>query len=99
MGYTSSRLFAPSALYQLEISDCDQRHYDVDINPVVTVANQQKPKAMLRAVWEQLSLEQHGKWADAFAACAFDGRKNCFTPVAFPMPKGEWIADWPLGRD
>ncbi|ORY32296.1 Piwi domain-domain-containing protein [Naematelia encephala] len=64
-------------------------HYDVDINPVVHVINQKKPKAMLRAVWEQLSLEQTGDWALPFAACAFDGRRNCYTPVRFPIDQGE----------
>ena len=65
-------------------------HYEVDIRPVVAVVNQKKPKALMKAVWEQLSLEHTGDWADAFAACAFDGSRNAFTPVAFPGPQGEY---------
>lgn len=65
-------------------------HYDVEINPVVHVQNQKKPKAMLRAVWEQTCLDvQSGPFAAGFSACAYDGRKNCFTPIKFPLAKGK----------
>jgi hypothetical protein len=63
-------------------------HYDVDINPVVKVVSQKKPKSCCMLSGNSLK-EQEGDWADAFAACTFDGRKNCFTPVAFPMAIGE----------
>ncbi|RSH92939.1 hypothetical protein EHS25_008385 [Saitozyma podzolica] len=62
-------------------------HYDVEIDPVVKTLNQKKPKGLLRAVWEQVSLEQSGDWGEAFAAAAYDGRKNCFTPTAFPISR------------
>ena len=58
-------------------------HYEVEIDPVVKVANQKKPKALLRAVWEQLVLDQkeHHEWGASFAVSAYDGRKNAFTPT------------------
>lgn len=62
----------------------------MDINPIVKVNNQKKPKGLLRAVWEQLCVEDRaGEWANAFSACAYDGRKNVFTPIMFPIPPGE----------
>lgn len=67
-------------------------HYDVEINPVVNVLGQKKPKGLLRAVWEQLCLdqvEQNTKYRESFAVCAFDGRRNVFTPVKMPIPDGE----------
>lgn len=65
-------------------------HYDVEINPVVRDTNQKRPRSMLRAVWEQLILEQTSQeWKKAFDVCAFDGRKNCFTPILFPIEEGE----------
>jgi eukaryotic translation initiation factor 2C len=64
-------------------------HYDVEIDPVVKTLKQKKPKGLLRAVWEQVSLEQSGDWAEAFAAGAYDGRKNYFTPVPFPISRGK----------
>jgi hypothetical protein len=60
----------------------------VDINPFVAHTGQKKPKGLLRAVWEQVCLEGKGQWADAFAACAYDGRRNAFTPIEFPIPEG-----------
>ncbi|KAK8865920.1 hypothetical protein IAR55_001068 [Kwoniella newhampshirensis] len=61
-------------------------HYDVDMEPQVAKgANAKKPKGLLRAVWEQLCQEQKGEWLDGFAASAYDGRKNVFTPNQ-PIP-------------
>jgi eukaryotic translation initiation factor 2C len=55
----------------------DFSHYDVEIDPHVRVVNQKKPKALLRAVWEQLVLDQkNDPWVGPFSASAFDGRKN-----------------------
>lgn len=66
----------------------DGSHYDVEIDPVVKVINQKKPKALLRAVWEQLVLEQKDpKWKEPFSASAFDGRKNVYTPIEFPLDR------------
>jgi len=68
----------------------DDSHYDVEIDPHVKVVNQKKPKALLRAVWEQLVLEQkNDPWVGPFSASAFDGRKNAYTPIEFPMGRGE----------
>ena len=67
----------------------DASHYDVDINPVIKAMNQKKPKGLLRAVWEQLCAETKGQWEDSFASCAFDGRRNAYTPVPFPVPEGQ----------
>ncbi|WVQ85375.1 hypothetical protein IAT38_007540 [Cryptococcus sp. DSM 104549] len=65
-------------------------HYDIEMEPQVSRgANAKKPKGLLRAVWEQLCLEQTGQWADGFLASAYDGRKNAFTPNPFPIPAGE----------
>jgi eukaryotic translation initiation factor 2C len=75
----------------ISITQLTPSHYDVDINPVVAVQNQKKPKAMLRAVWEQLCAEAKGQWAPSFATCAYDGRKNCFTPVPFPLQPGQLL--------
>ena len=33
------------------------RHYDVEINPVVKVTNQKKPKSLLWDIWMQLQDE------------------------------------------
>ena len=67
----------------------DDSHYDVEIDPHVKVVNQKKPKALLRAVWEQLVLEQkNDPWVGPFSASAFDGRKNAYTPIEFPMGRG-----------
>lgn len=60
------------------------------IDPVVKVLNQKKPKALMRAVWEQLVLEhREGHWVEPFSASAFDGRKNAYSPIPFPLHEGE----------
>jgi eukaryotic translation initiation factor 2C len=70
----------------------DDSHYDVEIDPHVRVVNQKKPKALLRAVWEQLVLDQkNDPWFGPFSASAFDGRKNAYTPIEFPMGRGTSI--------
>ena len=70
-------------------------HYDVQIDPVVKMLGQKKPKGLLRAIWEQLNLEQieggsmiDPAWKRGFEACVFDGRKNVFTPNQFPLAQG-----------
>lgn len=71
----------------------DISHYDVEIDPHVRVVNQKKPKALLRAVWEQLVLDQkNDPWVEPFSASAFDGRKNAYTPVEFPMGRGRFVS-------
>lgn len=81
-----------SLLPQCERPELTGSHYDVEIDPVVKVANQKKPKALLRAVWEQLVLEQKDpKWVNSFSASAFDGRKNAYTPNEFPLDRGEFL--------
>jgi eukaryotic translation initiation factor 2C len=80
----------------------DFSHYDVEIDPHVRVVNQKKPKALLRAVWEQLVLDQkNDPWVGPFSASAFDGRKNAYTPIEFPMGRGtsiqlmdSWTTSW-----
>jgi hypothetical protein len=80
--------FSMSA-YCITTPKADDSHYDVEIDPHVKVLNQKKPKALLRAVWEQLVLEQkEGPWVEPFTASAFDGRKNAYTPIEFPMGRG-----------
>jgi len=65
----------------------------VEIDPHVKVLNQKKPKALLRAVWEQLVLEQKDElWVEPFSASAFDGRKNAYTPIEFPLNRGKYPA-------
>ncbi|WVR05874.1 hypothetical protein IAU60_002900 [Kwoniella sp. DSM 27419] len=64
-------------------------HYDVDMEPVVSRgANAKKPKGLLRAVWEQLCLEQSGEWRNSFQTSAYDGRRNAFTPNKLPISHG-----------
>ena len=64
----------------------------MEIDPVVKALNQKKPKGLLRAVWEQLVVEQSDNpepaWAMGFASSAYDGRKNAFTPFPLPIPEG-----------
>ncbi|EIW72602.1 hypothetical protein TREMEDRAFT_12051, partial [Tremella mesenterica DSM 1558] len=65
-------------------------HYDIEIDPAVPVTNQKKPKSLMRTVWEQLVVEQvcaNSDWTPGFKTCAFDGRKNAFTPIEFPIPR------------
>ncbi|KAK4686283.1 eukaryotic translation initiation factor 2C, partial [Tremellales sp. Uapishka_1] len=65
-------------------------HYDVEINPHVRTVNQKKPVGLLRAVWEQLIIDQvDNGWEIPFSVSAFDGRKNAFTPVPFPISDGK----------
>ena len=82
------RSFSTSADVGLSI-ELIHSHYDVEIDPHVKVVNQKKPKALLRAVWEQLVLDQkNDPWVGPFSASAFDGRKNAYTPIEFPMGRG-----------
>lgn len=67
----------------------DISHYDVEIDPVVKVANQKKPKDLLRAVWEQLAVEAQGAWKPGFDTIAYDGRKNAYTPFKLPIEGGQ----------
>jgi len=47
-------------------------HYDVVINPVVKVANQKKPAALLRAVYNQLARDQaNGKFQKELELCSY----------------------------
>ena len=47
-------------------------HYDVEINPVVKVANQKKPRALLWEVWLQLLTEVNGDAKKVLDAGAYD---------------------------
>jgi eukaryotic translation initiation factor 2C len=75
----------------MHLIGADASHYDVAIDPVVRVTKQKFPRTLLRSVYEQLVLENENRpeWAQAFAAAAFDGRRNAYTPDPFPVPKGE----------
>jgi len=44
----------------------------VEINPIVKVANQKKPKAMLWQIWKQLVGESTGDMKKALDAAAYD---------------------------
>jgi hypothetical protein len=47
-------------------------HYDVEINPVVKVANQKKPRQLLWAIWLQLCQEVTGANKKSIDAGVFD---------------------------
>lgn len=47
-------------------------HYDVDIEPVVKVANQKKPKALLDLVWSAVKAQEQGETKKGLEAAAFD---------------------------
>ncbi|WWC59473.1 uncharacterized protein I303_102029 [Kwoniella dejecticola CBS 10117] len=64
-------------------------HYDIDINPVVKVTNQKKPRALLQAVWDQMVAEVKGELKQALDAAAYDQVKNFYTPFAVPGHKAE----------
>ncbi|BEI91628.1 uncharacterized protein CcaverHIS019_0404480 [Cutaneotrichosporon cavernicola] len=68
-------------------------HYDVAIEPVVRTSSQKFPRTLLRSVWEQLALQSENRpeWHSAFAAAAFDGRRNAYSPIPFPVADGEKI--------
>jgi eukaryotic translation initiation factor 2C len=47
-------------------------HYDVEINPVVKVANQKKPRALLWEVWQQLLADATGEMKKVLDTAAYD---------------------------
>lgn len=47
-------------------------HYDVEINPVVKVANQKKPRHLLWAVWNKMCSEATGELKKVLDAAAYD---------------------------
>ncbi|CAD6584810.1 MAG: hypothetical protein TREMPRED_003962 [Tremellales sp. Tagirdzhanova-0007] len=55
-------------------------HFDVEINPVVKVANQKKPKSLMEDVFKQACQEATGDLKKALDAGAFDLAKNVYTP-------------------
>ncbi|WWC67948.1 uncharacterized protein I206_101867 [Kwoniella pini CBS 10737] len=66
-------------------------HYDIDISPVVKVANQKKPRALLQAVWDQMVLEAKGDIRKSLDAAAYDQVKSFYTPVPLPDTSTEII--------
>ncbi|KAK1921573.1 eukaryotic translation initiation factor 2C 2 [Papiliotrema laurentii] len=62
-------------------------HYDVEINPVVKVANQKKPRQLLWAIWNQMCAEATGPLKKVLDASAYDMVKNMYTPFALPAPE------------
>lgn len=66
----------------------------MDIVPVVKSSTQKQPRTLLRAVWEQFVLDQsETDWATCISAAAFDGRRNVFSPIKFPIPSGELLEE------
>ena len=75
-------------------------HYDVEINPVVKVANQKKPKQMLWEIWNQACAEATGEVKKVLDSAAYDSvyvfkhllmlhyadhiSKNMYTPSGLP---------------
>jgi len=47
-------------------------HYDVEINPVVKVANQKKPRQLLWEIWQQLVADAASDIKKVLEAGAFD---------------------------
>jgi eukaryotic translation initiation factor 2C len=47
-------------------------HYDIEINPVVKVTNQKKPKELMLKIWHQLCAEATGALKKALDAGAYD---------------------------
>jgi hypothetical protein len=75
-------------------------HYDVDIVPVIRETPGRKPPPkdrgpaklpilLLREVIERCAAELDPSFKPSFDAGAYDGRKNLFTPVKFPIGNNE----------
>nr|XP_031860632.1 uncharacterized protein CI109_003963 [Kwoniella shandongensis]KAA5527704.1 hypothetical protein CI109_003963 [Kwoniella shandongensis] len=64
-------------------------HYDIEINPVVKVANQKKPRALLQKIWDQMVQEAKGDIKKALDAAAFDQQKSFYTPFDLPVVNGK----------
>ncbi|OCF58805.1 argonaute [Kwoniella mangroviensis CBS 10435] len=60
-------------------------HYDIEINPVVKVTGQKKPRALLQQVWDQMVKEAKGELKKALDAAAYDQVKSFYTPYPVPM--------------
>ncbi|WWC86888.1 uncharacterized protein L201_001767 [Kwoniella dendrophila CBS 6074] len=60
-------------------------HYDIEINPVVKVANQKKPRALLQKLWDALVSEAKGDIKKALECAAYDQVKSFYTPFEVPM--------------
>ncbi|ORY31025.1 putative Argonaute-like protein [Naematelia encephala] len=63
-------------------------HYDVEINPVVKVANQKKPRALLWSVWKQMEKDATGNLKKFLDGACYDMAKNCFAKTELPI-KGD----------
>ncbi|ORX38808.1 Argonaute-like protein [Kockovaella imperatae] len=72
-------------------------HYDVEINPVVKVANQKKPRILLWAIWNQLLAECSPDVQKALRAGAYDMVKNMYSP--FELPSDPWETTITLKED
>ncbi|KAK8847412.1 hypothetical protein IAR55_005270 [Kwoniella newhampshirensis] len=64
-------------------------HYDVEIDPVVKVKDQKKPRALLQKVWDQMVAESTGDVKKALEAAAYDQQKSAFTPYDLPLNDGK----------
>jgi hypothetical protein len=53
-------------------SELTSSHYDVEINPVVKVANQKKPRQLLWEVWNQMCTDATGELKRVLDASAYD---------------------------
>ncbi|WRT64767.1 uncharacterized protein IL334_001701 [Kwoniella shivajii] len=60
-------------------------HYDIEINPVVKVANQKKPRALLLKIWDQMCKEAKGDIKKVLDAAAYDQVKSFYSPYELPM--------------
>ncbi|WVR04637.1 hypothetical protein IAU60_001648 [Kwoniella sp. DSM 27419] len=60
-------------------------HYDIDINPVVKVANQKKPRPLMQKVWDQMCSDATGEIKKVLDAAAYDQVKNFYSPFDLPM--------------
>ena len=91
---SSSKYQSGELSHSTQEADFTDSHYDVTIDPHIKVVNQKKPKALMRAVWEQLVIDQvagSGDWAESFSASVFDGRKNAYSPIPFLMRNGQFL--------
>ncbi|WVW78435.1 hypothetical protein I302_100389 [Kwoniella bestiolae CBS 10118] len=74
-------------------------HYDIDINPIVKVANQKRPRALLQQVWDQMVQEAKGPLKKALDAAAFDQQKSFYTPDDIPMQSDRYEVTVALKED
>ncbi|KAK4686649.1 eukaryotic translation initiation factor 2C, partial [Tremellales sp. Uapishka_1] len=90
-GTSGSKLAVFANMYQAKFSPGSTIvHYDVEINPVVKVTNQKKPKGLLRAVWQEACrMQGPGDMKKALDSSAYDGVKNAYTSFKIPLVNGK----------